>query len=157
MHITRYTDYSLRVLIYLSLNKGKRTTIKDIADSYDISKNHLMKVVHNLNKIGYIDTLRGKKGGMSLSVAPEDINIGRLVMELEPDFSLVECFTSKGNCAITPVCELKSILASALSAFLQRLNQYTLADVVAKGQEEKALSILGIDDVKSAIPFKNVG
>ncbi|WP_223668563.1 Rrf2 family transcriptional regulator [Kangiella shandongensis] len=157
MHITRYTDYSLRVLIYLSLNKNKRTTIKDIADSYDISKNHLMKVVHHLNKIGYIETLRGKKGGMKLSVSPEDINIGKLVMELEPDFSLVECFSPKGACAITPVCELKSILASALSAFLQRLNQYTLADVVVKGGEEKALGILGIEANKTSIPFKNVG
>lgn len=147
MHITRYTDYSLRVLIYLSLNKNQRSTIKDIADSYGISKNHLMKVVHNLNKCGYITTLRGKKGGMKLSVQPKDINIGKLVLELEPDFNLVECFSQKGDCVITPVCELKSILASALSVFIKHLNQYTLADVIIKGDETKAAEILGLNSL----------
>jgi len=144
MHITRYTDYSLRVLIYLSLNQDKRSTIKDIAESYNISKNHLMKVVHNLNKCGYITTLRGKKGGMKLSVPPENINVGKLVLELEPDLNLVECFSHQSNCVITPVCELKSILGAALNAFIKELSRYTLADVVVKGDESKAANILGL-------------
>ena len=161
MHITRYTDYSLRVLIYLSLNTEKRSTIKDIAHSYGISKNHLMKVVHNLNKCGYIETLRGKKGGMRLSKNPENINVGKLVLELEPDFNLVECFSHNGNCAITPVCELKSILGSALSEFIKKLSEYTLADVIVKGDEGKAAEILGLsldnDSDGKVIPISNVG
>ena len=158
MHITRYTDYSLRVLIYLSLNTDKRSTIKDIADSYGISKNHLMKVVHNLNKCGYIETLRGKKGGMRLSKNPENINIGKLVLELEPDFNLVECFSHNGNCVITPVCELKSILGNALSSFIKKLSEYTLADVIVKGDENKAAEILGLDSLNenNVIPISNV-
>ena len=81
MHITRYTDYSLRVLIYLAVQGDRLATIQEIADSYDISKNHLMKVVHQLNKKGYIETIRGKKGGMRLHRAPSDINVGILVRE----------------------------------------------------------------------------
>ena len=161
MHITRYTDYSLRVLIYLALNSGNRSTIKDIADSYGISKNHLMKVVHNLNKRGYIETLRGKKGGMLLSKKPENINIGKLVLELEPDFNLVECFSHDGNCAITSVCELKSILGVALSAFIKKLSEYTLADVIIKGDEGKAAEVLGLTVGRhndgAVIPVSNVG
>lgn len=144
MHITRYTDYSLRVLIYLTLNKGQRSTIKEIADSYGISKNHLMKVVHNLNKAGYIETLRGKKGGLKLGLEPKDINVGQLVRELEPDFNLVECFSPKGNCTITPVCQLKSIIGRALTAFINELEQYTLADVIDGHSEQQAMDLLGI-------------
>ena len=118
MHITRYTDYSLRVLIYLAAEGDRLATIQEIADSYDISKNHLMKVVHQLNKKGYIETIRGKKGGMRLHMAPQDINIGILVRETEQDLSIVECFSSKNACKITPVCGLKSMFGEALKAFL---------------------------------------
>ena len=110
MHITRYTDYSIRVLIYLAVQGDRLTTIQEIADSYEISKNHLMKVVHQLNKKGYIETIRGKKGGMRLHMAPADINMGILVRETEQDLSIVECFSSKNACRITPVCGLKAIL-----------------------------------------------
>src|SRR5680860_557585 len=106
MHITRYTDYSLRVLIYLAVQGDRLTTIQEIADSYDISKNHLMKVVHQLNRKGYIETVRGKKGGMRLHMAPENINVGVLVRETEHDLSIVECYSSKKACKITPVVVL---------------------------------------------------
>ena len=90
MHITRYTDYSLRVLIYLALQQERLVTIQQIADSYDISKNHLMKVVHQLTLKGYIESVRGKNGGLRLHRRPEDINIGVLVRETEQDMNLVE-------------------------------------------------------------------
>lgn len=145
MHITRYTDFSLRVLIYLAVQEDDRlATIQEIADSYDISKNHLMKVVHQLNKKGYIETIRGKKGGMRLQMAPEDINIGILVRETEQDLSLVECFTSKEACAITPVCGVRAMLGEALAAFLGTLEKYTLADVIQDNHRPQLLRLLQI-------------
>src|SRR5690554_327241 len=134
MHITRYTDYSLRVLIYLAEQGDGLTTIQEIADCYEISKNHLMKVVHQLNKKGYIETVRGKKGGMRLHMAPQDINIGILVRETEQDLSIVECLSSNTACKITPVCGLKQMFGKALKAFLEVLDKYTLADVVRDQQ-----------------------
>ncbi|MBN8239024.1 BadM/Rrf2 family transcriptional regulator [Marinobacter nauticus] len=144
MHITRYTDYSLRVLIYLAAEGDRLATIQEIADSYDISKNHLMKVVHQLNKKGYIETIRGKKGGMRLHMAPQDINIGILVRETEQDLSIVECFSSKNACKITPVCGLKSMFGEALKAFLEVLDRYTLADVILDHHRPQLLRLLQI-------------
>ena len=144
MHITRYTDYSLRVLIYLAAEGDRLATIQEIADSYQISKNHLMKVVHQLNKKGYIETIRGKKGGMRLHMAPEDINVGILVRETEQDLSIVECFSSKNACKITPVCGLKSMFNEALKAFLEVLDQYTLADVIQDQHRPQLLRLLQI-------------
>src|SRR5690554_5734963 len=144
MHITRYTDYSLRVLIYLAEQGDGLTTIQEIADSYEISKNHLMKVVHQLNKKGYIETIRGKKGGMRLHMAPNEINIGVLVRETEQDLSIVECFSSKNACKITPVCGLKAMFAEALKAFLETLDKYTLADVIQDKHRPQLVRLLQI-------------
>ncbi len=144
MHITRYTDYSLRVLIYLAAEGDRLATIQEIADSYEISKNHLMKVVHQLNKKGYIETTRGKKGGMRLHRAPEDINIGILVRETEQDLNIVECFSSRNACKITPVCGLKSMFGEALEAFLKVLDQYTLADIVHSKHQSQLRRLLQI-------------
>jgi len=144
MHITRYTDYSLRVLIYLAAEGDRLATIQEIADSYDISKNHLMKVVHQLNKKGYIETIRGKKGGMRLHMAPEDINIGILIRETEQDLNIVECFSSKNACKITPVCGLKGMFNEALKAFLEVLDKYTLADVIRDPHRPQLLRLLQI-------------
>lgn len=144
MHITRYTDYSIRVLIYLAVQGDRLTTIQEIADSYEISKNHLMKVVHQLNKKGYIETIRGKKGGMRLHMAPGDINMGILVRETEQDMSIVECFSSKNACRIAPVCGLKSMFAEALDAFLSALDKYTLADIIQEQHRPQLLRLLQI-------------
>ena len=144
MHITRYTDYSLRVLIYLAAEGDRLVTIQEIADSYEISKNHLMKVVHQLNKKGYIETIRGKKGGMRLQMAPDAINIGVLVRETEQDLNIVECFSSRNGCKITPVCGLKSMFNEALNAFLGVLDNYTLADVVQEQHRPQLLRLLQI-------------
>ncbi len=131
MHITRYTDYSLRVLMYVALKGEALSTIREIAESYDISKNHLMKVVQELNSKGYLYAIRGKNGGLRLRGAPEEINLGELVRSTEQDLTLVECFGSGSQCALTPACRLKGVLAEALEAFFRVLDSYTLADLVA--------------------------
>ncbi|MCK2148673.1 MULTISPECIES: RrF2 family transcriptional regulator [Marinobacter] len=144
MHITRYTDYSLRVLIYLAVQGDRLATIQEIADSYEISKNHLMKVVHQLNKKGYIETVRGKKGGMRLLMAPTEIRVGVLVRETEQDLSIVECFTSKNACKIAPVCGMKGMFGEALGAFLTVLDRYTLADVIQDQHRPQLLRLLQV-------------
>ncbi|ABQ55865.1 TPA: Rrf2 family transcriptional regulator [Legionella pneumophila] len=139
MQLTQFTDYSLRALIYIALKKGS-CTIKDITDAYSISNNHLIKIIHNLSKMGLIKTIRGKNGGILMAASPETINLGQLIMELEPNFDLVPCFNKeKANCCIAPACKLKSVLYEAQRAFLQILEQYTLADVLHNPSE---LSVL---------------
>lgn len=149
MKITRFTDYALRVLIYLALYEGKKVTIKDVAERYGISKNHLMKVVHELGMKGYIDTTRGKNGGMQLGLTPSDINIGVLVRMMEEDSVLVECFDANNTCVILPGCALKGMLKEAMECFFKSLEQYTLADLVNGGKREKVLKrILTIDPLE---------
>lgn len=125
-----YTDFSLRVLIYLGAKEKKElSTIQAISDAYGISKNHLMKVTHELGKLGYIETIRGRGGGIRLAMEPEAINIGQVVRHTEDDFHLVECFDCKTNrCVITPVCGLKGALNRALIAYIKVLDEYTMAD-----------------------------
>ncbi|MET3196315.1 RrF2 family transcriptional regulator [Bacillus sp. OAE603] len=131
MRLTNYSDYSLRVLIYLSTEPNEKlVNIKDIAEAYDISKNHLMKIIYNLGKMGYIETIRGRNGGIRLAKRPSDINIGELIRKTEEDFHIVECFEDNNNCVITPVCSLKHIFNKALNQFLQVLDEYTLEDIV---------------------------
>ncbi|MFK2826143.1 Rrf2 family transcriptional regulator [Bacillus sp. B190/17] len=131
MKLTLYTDYSLRVLIYLaSKPEEELSNIKEIAEAYQISKNHLMKVIHELGKLGLIETIRGRSGGIRLALQPEDINIGKVVRQTEDNFHLVECFNPDINsCAITSVCGLRHILYQALQAYLAVLDQYTLKDL----------------------------
>ncbi|RDI42252.1 RrF2 family transcriptional regulator [Falsibacillus pallidus] len=132
MRLTNYTDYSLRVLIYLAtLKNNELANIKQIADAYSISKNHLMKVTYELGKMGLVETIRGRNGGIRLAKTPEDINIGKIVRKTEEDFHMVECFDGKNNqCVITPVCGLKHALWKALQAYMTVLDGYTLADLV---------------------------
>ncbi|WP_404364680.1 RrF2 family transcriptional regulator [Marinobacter sp.] len=144
MHLTTYSDYALRVLIYLGLQDGRLVTIKEIADSYGISKSHLMKLVHQLGLMGYIETLRGKNGGMRLNRSPEEINLGVLLRETEQNFELVECFSFDNQCRITPVCNLKHILADAMKAFLDILDQHTLKDLLADREKPQLLRLLQI-------------
>lgn len=132
MKLTNYTDYSLRVLIFLATkNSNELVNIKDIADTYSISKNHLMKVIYELGKLGYVETIRGRNGGIRLGKAPEQINIGEVIRKTEDDFNLVECFNKeKNNCILSPNCGLKHVLNKALSAYISVLDQYTLQDVI---------------------------
>lgn len=132
MQLTQYTDYSLRVLIYLGRHQEKLTTITEIAEFYHISRNHLVKVVHHLGQCGYIETLRGKNGGIRLARAPQDIQLGQLVRDTEPNFNLAECFDKEKNrCVIVRDCKLQGVLHQAKHNFLATLNNYTLADVLA--------------------------
>lgn len=129
MQLTLYTDYSLRVLIYLSRMPNEMATITQIAEFYNISRNHLVKVVHKLAQLGFVQSIRGKKGGIKLAYPPNKIIIGDVVRKTEPGFFLVECFNEvENNCAITGICRLKGILSEGMQAFLTVLDNYTLAD-----------------------------
>lgn len=140
MQLTLYTDYSLRVLLYLALRPGERSTISEISYSYRISRNHLVKVVHQLGIHGYVDSSRGRSGGLTLARAPDQIRIGDVVRQTEPNFKLVECFDMQTNtCPIAPVCALKGALAEAQRQFMAVLDRYTLADVVGNAAELKTL------------------
>lgn len=143
MHITRYTDYSLRVLMYLAVHNDRLSTIRDIAESYDISKNHLMKIVQQLSAKGYIEAMRGKNGGIRLACSPRDINIGKLVRDIELGSPLVECFGQDNVCVITPACQLKRVLAEALESFFKTLDRYSLADMVPPPRENRLQQLLG--------------
>lgn len=145
MYITRYTDYSLRVLMYVALKGETISTIREIADSYDISKNHLMKVVQKLNNDGHVVAIRGKNGGLRLKGKPEDINIGALVRDTEQDLALVECFGNNNCCTITPACLLKNFFAEALEAFFSVLDQYTLADLLPQNKQSELIQLLKIE------------
>ena len=130
MHLTRFTDYSIRVLIFLAVKGEERSTINEIAETFDISRNHLMKVVQELSQKNYVTAIRGKNGGLLLTRDPATIGLGELVREMENDMALVECFHSDNACIITPACRLQPILNDALSAFLGVLDHYTLADLL---------------------------
>ena len=140
MRLTVYTDYALRVLMYVAVRHEPLPTIGQIADAYQISRNHLMKVVYELGQAGYLETVRGKNGGLRLARRPEEIVLGRLVRETEPDMALVPCFDPiNAKCAITPACRLRGALAEARTAFLAVLDAYSLADLVSNGEPLRQL------------------
>lgn len=140
MRLTSFTDYSIRVLMYLNAHSDKLVNIKEIAEAYGISKNHLMKIIYQLGKLGYIETIRGRNGGIRLAMPPEEINLGILVRKTEEDFNIVECFSDHNTCPISPVCALRGVLNQALLAFIQVLDAYTLADISQnKGMLRKLL------------------
>lgn len=131
MQLTRHTDYSLRLLIYLGLHPDCLATIFEVASYYRISRNHLMKIAHRLALHGYIETLRGKHGGMRLARRPEMINIGDVVRDMEESFHVAECFNPDNKtCPLLPACNLKFVLGKALKGFLGTLDAYTLADLL---------------------------
>lgn len=131
MQITRYTDYALRVLMYLALSPNRQATIPEIADFFNISRNHLVKVVHQLGSKGFVITTRGKGGGLTLQRPPEMIHIGEVVRAMENHFNWVECFDPvQQHCRLLPACGLKQLIARAGNAYLQVLDAATLADVL---------------------------
>jgi Rrf2 family nitric oxide-sensitive transcriptional repressor len=142
MRLTLHTDFALRVLIQVGLNEGKLTTINDIAQSFGISKPHLMKVVNYLGQKGYLDTVRGRNGGIRLMREPRHINIGQVVRDTEDQLDVIGCLESKGYCPIQRVCVLRGALRDATQAFLGVLDTYTLADLIKPHQ---ALSSLLLD------------
>ena len=128
MRLTRYTDYAMRVLLYLGRTPDQLCSIAEIARAYAISQNHLMKVVNDLVNAGYLESVRGRKGGVRLARPPAEINVGALVRHTEDAFDLVGC----GTCIIAPACGLSSLLDDAVQAFLAVLDRHSLADVLAR-------------------------
>ena len=150
MQLTLYSDYSLRTLIYLALCE-EGATISEIAERFRISHNHLTKVAHNLGKLGYITTTRGRSGGLALALSPDEINIGAVVRQVEPHFNLVECFDpDKNTCPILPACALRGVLGEAQEAFLKVLDGYRLSDFRGSGPDVARL--LGLAPVSAAAP-----
>jgi Rrf2 family nitric oxide-sensitive transcriptional repressor len=130
MQLTSHTDYALRLLIYLAVYTGDgQPTVRDAAWRYDISPHHLAKVAQTLAQLGYIETQRGRGGGLMLLEDAEEINIGEMVRATE-NLDLVECFRPDSACAVQPACRLKNALAEAGEAFIATLEQYTLADLI---------------------------
>lgn len=140
MHVTTFSDYSMRVMMYLGLQHGKLATIADIAQAYNISGNHLTKVVHHLAQHGYVETVRGKGGGLRLSRDPSTVNIGEMIRASEGDTGLLPCLDKEGTCCIQPSCKLMAILREAQTAMFNVLDKYTLADLLT--QKEPLARIL---------------
>lgn len=139
MRLTSFTDYTLRTLLHLGSNQERLVTIQEIADLHDISKNHLMKVVHELGRNGVIETVRGRNGGFRLAHAPEDINVGAVVRMAETDFHMADCFDPAGApCGLTRACRLKGVLKDATSAYLAELDRHTLADLLPEPAPKEA-------------------
>jgi Rrf2 family nitric oxide-sensitive transcriptional repressor len=139
MRLTTYTDYSLRTMMYLAVKSERLATIADISAAYGISENHLMKIVHQLGQAGFIETVRGRHGGLRLARPPDRINLGAIVRTMEPDLEIAPCFARENSCAIAPSCGLQHVLNEALEAFLRVLDRYTLADLIQSPRQLAAL------------------
>ncbi len=135
LRLTLHADYSLRVLMYLAVRPGRPASTQEIADSYGISKHHLVRVVQTLAQQGDVEVRPGRSGGVLLGRPPADIRLGRVVRAAEPDFHLVECFDRERNtCPIAPACGLQGVLAEARNAFLATLDRYTLEDLLRRSK-----------------------
>jgi len=130
MRLNLQSDYALRMLMHLAANPDRMVTVRDVADRFRISQNHLTKVAYLLGKEGLIHTVRGRSGGLRLARTPESIRVGDVVRRMEGDIHMVACFSNEpGSCAISGACRLKGALHEALDAFLGVLDRYTLADL----------------------------
>jgi Rrf2 family nitric oxide-sensitive transcriptional repressor len=135
MRLTAYTDYSLRTLMFLALNREHLATIQEIADAHGIAKNHLTKVVHQLGLLGYVTTVRGRNGGLRLARDPAQINIGEIVRHTETDFHMAACFDPESTgCMYSAACALQGALGKATSAFLAVLDALTLEQMLVREQ-----------------------
>ena len=135
MRLTNFSDYALRVLMYAAAQEDRLITIEETAEVYDISRAHLMKVVNQLTRAGYLKAVRGRSGGLALAKRPGRINLGDVLRTTEPDFALVECFTKDNRCVLTPRCRLRGVLHEALAAFTGTLDRYTLADLILSPED----------------------
>ena len=136
MRLTQHTDYGLRLLMYVALKNGQRCTIREAAESFAISRNHLMKIASLLQHHGVLNATRGKGGGLQLAKPANSFRLGDLVQTLEPDMALAECLGENNQCVVTSQCLLIGVLSDALQEFLRSLNQYTLEDICAPKQRE---------------------
>jgi Rrf2 family transcriptional regulator, nitric oxide-sensitive transcriptional repressor len=127
MHLTQFSDYALRVALYLGCHPGTLVSVDEISRAYGISRHHLVKVVQSLTDLGVVEAQRGRGGGMRLAKDPSEINVGWLIRRTEPHFDLVECFDPEANtCPIAPACGLKGAIQRARQAFLEVLDEYSL-------------------------------
>lgn len=133
MQLTKHTDLSLRVMMYLALDPEARGTIKSIAERYNVSRNHLVKVVHKLVTLGYLDSVQGRGGGIYLARRPHDISVGKVVRDMENTFDVIDC--AANNCPLLPACLLKDALNKSTQAFLRTLDGYTIADLVTNRRQ----------------------
>lgn len=147
MQLTLHADYALRALIQVALADGKLITINDIAESFEISKPHLMKVVSDLSQKHYLDTVRGRNGGIRLGRPPRDINVGQVVRDTEDRLAVIGCLERRGYCRIERACVLRGALHDATEAFLAVLDKYTLADLI---RPQTALASLLLRDRRAA-------
>lgn len=130
MRLTTMTDYAMRLLMYVARQPERLCTISEIAQAHAISEAHLMKITHQLGVQGWIETVRGKGGGMRLAHPPHDINLGAVIRSIEPDLALVECFATGSQCVLTGQCRLANVLSGALHDFMAHLDGFSLADLL---------------------------
>lgn len=143
MELNQFTDYSLRALIYAALRDGEMSSIKQIASAFAISENHLVKVVHKLGKLGYLETVRGRNGGVRLAKEPEDIGVGEVVRAVE-SFGMAECMAPReGVCCFAGICALQAGLQRATQAFMAELDKLTVADLA--GNRVQLKDSLGLE------------
>ncbi|MGY6770851.1 Rrf2 family transcriptional regulator [Komagataeibacter xylinus] len=145
MRLTLHTDYALRTLLYMGLHADRRVSIHEIASAYDISENHLVKVIHRLSRLGLVDARRGRGGGLILGHPPEDIRIGDVVRQTEDDLQLVHCEPSHADgscCILSEMCKLRGVLSIALGAFMSVLDATTLADLLPDHERPHLLARL---------------
>jgi Rrf2 family nitric oxide-sensitive transcriptional repressor len=151
MRLTVYSDYSLRLLMYLAVRPERLSTIQEVAKAYNISSNHLMKVVHQLGMAGYVKTVRGRSGGIRLGKEAGGIGLGELLRFTEPDMDIVPCFEPENqDCPLRRACRLKGALDKARQAFLEVLDDYTIADLTSVPGPMRL--VLGLPAVPAAVP-----
>jgi Rrf2 family nitric oxide-sensitive transcriptional repressor len=161
MRLTVYTDYTLRVMIYLTLKYegGAVATIDEMAQAYGISRNHLMKIVNELSQSGFIETTRGRAGGARLARAPSRISLGEVVRMAEKDFAVVQCqdVALEADCAVFQACNLKRALRRAIDAFMQELDKMTFEEAVSAPTVAASLLGMGDEPVTIAMPAPGSG
>lgn len=135
MQLTKFSDFALRVLMYVHAAGERRVTIEEMAEAYQISRAHLMKVVNTLTRAGYLTAVRGRSGGLRLARPADEIRLGAVIRDTEPDFALVECLATGSQCVITGCCRLPRVLNQALSAFLNTLDEHTLESIALKPRD----------------------
>jgi Rrf2 family nitric oxide-sensitive transcriptional repressor len=151
LNLTLHTDYSLRILLYLAEHTDRPVSTREISDGYGISRNHLVRVVQTLQSHSFVNAATGRSGGITLARDPKGINIGEVVRKTEPNFRIVECFDLQANtCRIVPVCSLRGVLAEALEAFFQVLDDYTLADLVRMKGSQRISDFLPLHSLDAA-------
>lgn len=153
MQLTTHTDYALRALIALGLARPSKMTAAEISAAYQVSENHMVKVLRNLAGAGYVETIRGKDGGVRLVTEPDQINIAQVVREMENDLGVVACLRKGGgSCTITPSCKLKGALERATESFLVTLSEYTLADILETEEPLRRLLGVRVPQLREATP-----